>query len=229
MDTIRAEELLSHLADVVDLPPYDDSDRIQVSRTLAITSLHFGASVRHLCESQLALGAATVLRSQFEALLRGVWACHRASEGQIEKLSSHLSLDSQQSAKNPRKPQRCLASSRKYRSSRTSSSHCASSKTARGSRSIRSFTLASTRPTGRGSNHHRRSSTRCSEAAMALLSSRFSTSPSSLGSQDFKVRSLRCALRSRAACPLLGSQTRREGLGYPSPSWVVRALSTPGP
>lgn len=100
MDTIRAEELLSHLADVVDLPPYDDSDRIQVSRTLAITSLHFGASVRHLCESQLALGAATVLRSQFEALLRGVWACHRASEGQIEKLSSHLSLDSQQSAKN---------------------------------------------------------------------------------------------------------------------------------
>lgn len=100
MDTTRAEELLSHLADVVDLPPYDESGRLQVSRTLAITSLHFAASVRHLCESHLALGAAAVLRSQFEALLRGIWAFHRASEGQVEKLSSHLSVESQQATKN---------------------------------------------------------------------------------------------------------------------------------
>lgn len=100
MDTTRAEELLSHLADVVDFPPYDASERLILSRTLAITSLHFAASVRHLCESHLALGAAAVLRSQFEALLRGIWAFHRASEGQVEKLSSHLSMESQQATKN---------------------------------------------------------------------------------------------------------------------------------
>jgi hypothetical protein len=100
MDTTRAEQLLSHLADVVDLPPYDGSDRLLLSRTLAIASLHFAASVRRLCEGQLALGAAAVLRSQFEALLRGVWAYYRASDGQVEKLSSHLSKESQQATKN---------------------------------------------------------------------------------------------------------------------------------
>jgi hypothetical protein len=100
MDTRRAEELLSHLADVVDLPPYDDSDRLLLSRTLAITSLHFAAAVRRLCESHLPLGAATALRSQFEAIVRGVWSFHRASDGQVEKLSSDLSLQSQQATKN---------------------------------------------------------------------------------------------------------------------------------
>ena len=101
MDTTRAEELLSYLADVVDLPPFDESERLLLSRTLAITSLHFAASVRRLCESHLPLGAAAALRSQFEALVRGVWSFHRASEGQVEKLSSDLSLESQQATKNP--------------------------------------------------------------------------------------------------------------------------------
>lgn len=100
MDTTRVDELLGHLADVVDLPLHNESDRLLVSRTLAITSLHFAASARHLCESRLALGAAAVLRSQFEALLRGVWAFHRASEGQVEKLSSNLSTASLQATKN---------------------------------------------------------------------------------------------------------------------------------
>jgi len=100
MDTTRAEELLNHLADVVDLPPYNNSDRVFLSRTLAVTSLHFAAAARRSCESHLALGAATVLRSQFEALLRSVWSFHRANEGQVEKLSSHLSMESQQATKN---------------------------------------------------------------------------------------------------------------------------------
>lgn len=99
MDTTRADELLSHLTHVVDLPPYDTSGRVLLSRTLAITSLHFAVSVRRLCESNLALGAATALRSQFEAVVRGVWALYRASENQIQKLSSELSAESQQATK----------------------------------------------------------------------------------------------------------------------------------
>lgn len=100
MDTTRAEELLGHLADVVDFSPFERSDRLILSRTLAITSLHFAASVRHLCDSHLALGSAAVLRSQFEALLRGVWTLHCASDLQVEKLSSHLTTESQQATKN---------------------------------------------------------------------------------------------------------------------------------
>lgn len=100
MDTNRTDELLAHLADVVDLPLFEASERIILSRTLAITSLQFAASVRCLCDSRLALGAASVLRSQFEALLRGVWALHCASDIQVEKLSSHLSVEAQQATKN---------------------------------------------------------------------------------------------------------------------------------
>lgn len=100
MDTTRANELFTHLADVVDLPPYDLSDRLLLSRTLAVVSLHFAASVRCLCESSLALGAATALRSQFEAVVRSVWAFHRANDRQVQNLSSDLSVESQQATKN---------------------------------------------------------------------------------------------------------------------------------
>lgn len=100
MDTARADELLGHLADVVDLPPFEGSDRLVLSRTLAITSLHFAASVRYQVRGELALGAAAVLRSQFEALLRGIWTLHCASDLQVGKLSSHLSTESQQATKN---------------------------------------------------------------------------------------------------------------------------------
>ncbi len=100
MDTTRAEELLGHLADVVDFPSLESSERLTLSRTLAVTSLHFAAAVRQLCDSHLALGSAAVLRSQFEALLRAVWTLHCASDLQIEKLSSHLTTESQQATKN---------------------------------------------------------------------------------------------------------------------------------
>jgi hypothetical protein len=100
MDFKRAEELLNHLADIVDLPLYEDSPRLELSHILAISSLHFAASIRILCSENLALGSASLLRSQFEALVRSVWALHRATDLQIEKLSSQLSIESQQATKN---------------------------------------------------------------------------------------------------------------------------------
>ncbi|KAF1713525.1 hypothetical protein CSC71_07540 [Pseudoxanthomonas sangjuensis] len=100
MDFGRTETLLGHLADIVDLQPYSNSDRQILSRTLTSTSLHFAASVRTLCQAELALGAAAVLRSQFEALVRSIWVLHRATDAQIEKLSTFLSAESQQANKN---------------------------------------------------------------------------------------------------------------------------------
>jgi len=100
METTRTEELLAHLADVVDCPLYDRSDRVLLSRTLAIASLDFAASVRHLCGFQLLHGAATVLRSQFEAVVRGIWELYPASDHQVQKLSSDLSVEFEEPAKN---------------------------------------------------------------------------------------------------------------------------------
>ena len=100
MEISRAEDLLIHLADIVDSPPLDQSERLLLSRTLAITSLHYAASVRALCANHLAHGAAVVLRSQFEGLIRSVWVYHCASDAHVQKLLSLLSPESQQASKN---------------------------------------------------------------------------------------------------------------------------------
>lgn len=100
MDLIRAEKLLDALASIVDHPLFDDSLRVRLSATLAVSSLQFAAAARVLCGEGLLLGASTTLRSQFEALLRSVWVLHRATENQIDRLSADLNQETQQASKN---------------------------------------------------------------------------------------------------------------------------------
>ncbi|SDG67641.1 hypothetical protein SAMN05216603_1031 [Pseudomonas benzenivorans] len=100
MDLRRAEEFFEHLSNIVDHPLYDDSVRVNLSATLAVSSMQFAAAVRVLCAEGLMLGASTTLRSQFEALVRCVWVLHRATDQQVEKLSADLNHETQQASKN---------------------------------------------------------------------------------------------------------------------------------
>lgn len=101
VDVLRAEQLLTVLTEVIDQPLYDESTRIDLSATLSATSLEFARAVRELCASGQLLGASVCLRSQFESLVRSVWALHCASEDQVERLSiEELNAESAQSAKN---------------------------------------------------------------------------------------------------------------------------------
>ncbi len=100
MDLSHAEKLIDVLASIVDRPLFDDSPRVRLSATLSGSSLQFAAATRVLCGEGLLLGASTTLRSQFEALLRSIWVLHRATEGQISRLSDDLSLETQQASKN---------------------------------------------------------------------------------------------------------------------------------
>ncbi len=100
MDLRRAEELIKQLSNIVDYPLFEDSPRVNLSATLAVSSMQFASAVRVLCSAGLLLGASTTLRSQFEALVRSVWALHRATEQQIERLSADLNPESQQACKN---------------------------------------------------------------------------------------------------------------------------------
>ena len=100
MDLRRAEELFEQLSNIVDHPFFEDSPRVNLSAILAVSSMQFAAAVRVLCAESLLLGASTTLRSQFEALVRSVWALHRATEQQIERLSADLNPESQQASKN---------------------------------------------------------------------------------------------------------------------------------
>lgn len=100
MDLIRAEKLLDDLTSIVDYPLFDDSPRVRLSATLAVSSLQFAAAARVLCGESLLLGASATLRSQFEALVRSVWVLHRATENQIDRLSADLNQETQQASKN---------------------------------------------------------------------------------------------------------------------------------
>lgn len=100
MDLRRAEELFEHLSNIVDHPLYEDSPRVNLSATLAVSSMQFAAAVRILCAEGLLLGASTTLRSQFEALVRSIWALHRATDQQVARLSADLNHESQQASKN---------------------------------------------------------------------------------------------------------------------------------
>lgn len=100
MDLSHAEELQDALISIVDYPLWDDSPRVKLSATLAVSSLQFAAAVRILCGSGLILGASVTLRSQFESVIRSVWALHRATDSQIERLSANLSPENQQASKN---------------------------------------------------------------------------------------------------------------------------------
>ncbi|PKH69925.1 hypothetical protein CXF96_08080 [Stenotrophomonas sp. Betaine-02u-21] len=101
VDLGRADKLMDLLFDVVDEPLYDESPRLQLSATLAGTSLELARSVRVLCHADQLLGATVCLRSQFESLVRSVWALHCATDHQVDRLSiNELTAESVQGAKN---------------------------------------------------------------------------------------------------------------------------------
>ena len=109
MQLRRAEELLAHLVEIIDYPLANNSLRTQLSAILAGSSLQFAAATRSLCTDGLILGAATTLRSQFEALVRSVWVLHCASEQQVQRLTADLNVESQKASKNIPLAQEMLA------------------------------------------------------------------------------------------------------------------------
>ncbi|TCO71784.1 DUF6988 family protein [Chromatocurvus halotolerans] len=109
MDLKRANELIDTLSKTVDHPLFEDSPRVILSATLSVSSLEFAAAVRILCVSGLLLGASGSLRSQFESVVRSVWALQRATENQVEKLSANLDEESQLATKNMPSVQQMMA------------------------------------------------------------------------------------------------------------------------
>lgn len=100
IDIERAEKLFHILSEVVDHPIYGESERANLSATLSGTSLELALSVRTLCASDQLIGACICLRSQFEALLRSVWALHLATQRQVDTLGAiDFSIENRQSAK----------------------------------------------------------------------------------------------------------------------------------
>lgn len=95
-----SEELASKLLSVVDLPLFDDSNRLVVSDVACSMCFEHWKATLHLLRDGLLPSAVVVHRAQFEALLRSVWALYGASPEHLNKLSAVLNDESEQGAKN---------------------------------------------------------------------------------------------------------------------------------
>ena len=89
----QSDELATELSVLMELPPYDNSPRITSSRTLCGVSFEHSESVRILISTGNFTSSLGVLRMQYEALVKAVWALYAASENSISKLQTSLDAD----------------------------------------------------------------------------------------------------------------------------------------
>lgn len=91
-----AEKLLS----LIDLPPLNDTHRIELAIIACSLSLEHWHSIRFLLNARQLPSAVVVHRAQFEAIVRSIWLTYCASESDLCKLTAQLNIESEQAAKN---------------------------------------------------------------------------------------------------------------------------------
>lgn len=89
----QSDELATELSAFLELPPYDNSPRITSSRTLCGVSFEHSEGVRILVTTGNFTSSLGVLRMQYEALVKAIWALYAASDNSISKLQSNLNAD----------------------------------------------------------------------------------------------------------------------------------------
>jgi len=105
----RSDAFMEHLVSLLQrVPGLRDDARGLAGRRAAQLALEHGAAVRVLFSAGAPNAACALLRSQYEAALRGAWALYAASNEKIDKLNRPLDLDSEQAAKNLDGPEKML-------------------------------------------------------------------------------------------------------------------------
>ena len=102
---LLAEELLS----IIDRPLFDDTARLDTAARACSLSLEHWQATRILIHAGALSSALVVHRSQFEAVLRSVWLTYAASDADVAKLSSKLTTETEQAAKNIAQTQDMMA------------------------------------------------------------------------------------------------------------------------
>lgn len=114
MDMDRAleasEALAEELLTLIDLPLFDESQRLEVADSACSLALEHWHAVRLQLHGGLLPSALVVHRAQFEAIVRSVWLTYCASEAEINKLTTTLDLESEQAAKNISQTQQMMES-----------------------------------------------------------------------------------------------------------------------
>ncbi len=97
----NSEALNSEFSRIFDYGPADDSKRVIASWLMCSVALEHSVSLRQLVLSGNYTSAICIMRSQFEALTRGMWLFYSASEQKIENTMKTLSELSQNADQKP--------------------------------------------------------------------------------------------------------------------------------
>ena len=89
------QQVAEHLAQLVPCP----GQRFDLALTSALLSAEHGAAAFVLISGGLYAPGYTLLRTQFETLVRGIWLMHAAGDAWIEKLSQPLTSETADAAK----------------------------------------------------------------------------------------------------------------------------------
>ncbi len=96
----QSDELSEALLALIELPLCDDSPRVKFADVACSLSLEHWHAIRDLLRMGLLPSALVIHRAQFEALVRSIWLTYAASDAEVSKLTSALSIESEQAAKN---------------------------------------------------------------------------------------------------------------------------------
>ncbi len=88
------------MVNILNYPPFEDSDRIRVSRIMCSVSFEHAESIKILLATRNFTSSLGLLRLQYEALVRSLWVYYAASDTTVKKLSSDLTVDTARKASN---------------------------------------------------------------------------------------------------------------------------------
>lgn len=89
----RSAELERSLLGFLVLPPFDDSQRIMVSRVMCSITFEHAESAKMLISAGNLTSATGLVRLQYEALVRAMWLLYAATDTDVLKLTSELTQE----------------------------------------------------------------------------------------------------------------------------------------
>lgn len=94
----RSQEFHELMEGLLNYPPYDNSLRGDISRVLCSTAFEHAESIRGLLLIGNTTSATSLLRLQYESLVRAIWVIYSASDSIVEKLSAELNSENAKKA-----------------------------------------------------------------------------------------------------------------------------------
>ena len=86
-----------------------DAPRVRACANASVTSIEHAHAIRVLFASGAPVSACTLLRAQYEGVLRSAWAMYAANDVQLERLNAPLTIAAEDAAKNLRGAQDMLS------------------------------------------------------------------------------------------------------------------------